>query len=295
MKKIHNILAGALLLIGSSAFAQQEGSFAFYKYHMNVINPAYSGVDGQTVITASLRNQWSGVPDAPKTQAVSFGMPLVNNLGIGVAVVNSSTFIEKQTLVNINLSYKVKMNESADLYFGVNAGANAYNVNTSGLEMYSVETDPALGSIDTFNPNFGVGALLKSEKYYVSLSVPRLVNIQNAKNDNGYATVETNRPSIYISGGYDFNLNSAGTLILKPSVLARYITDVPFSVNFSAMLQIHNNFEIGGLYRTDKAYAAMANFILNDKFIIGYAYEMSTISTMASAKNTNEILLQYKF
>ena len=60
-------------------------------------------------------------------------------------------------------------------------------------------------------------------------------------------------------------------------------------------LQIHNNFEIGGLYRTDKAYAAMANFILNDKFIIGYAYEMSTISTMASAKNTNEILLQYKF
>jgi type IX secretion system PorP/SprF family membrane protein len=295
MKKIHNILAGALLLIGSSAFAQQEGSFAFYKYHMNVINPAYSGVDGQTVITSSMRNQWSGVADAPKTQAVSFGMPLVNNLGFGVAVVNSSTFIEKQTVADINLSYKVKMNESADLYFGINAGATAFNLNTSGLEMYSVEADPALGSIHTFNPNFGVGALLKSEKYYVSLSAPKLINIQNAKNDNGYATTETNKPSIYLSGGYDFNLNSAGTLILKPSVLARYITDVPLSVNFSAMLQVHNNFEIGGLYRTDKAYAAMANFILNDKFIIGYAYEMSTISTMASAKNTNEILLQYKF
>ena len=114
--------------------------------------------------------------------------------------------------------------------------ATTFNLNTSGLEMYSVETDPAFGSINTFNPNFGVGALLKSEKYYVSLSVPRLVNIQNAKNDNGYATVETNKPRIYLSGGYDFNLNSAGTLILKPSVLARYITDVPFSVNFSAML-----------------------------------------------------------
>lgn len=295
MKKIHYILAGALLLIGGSAFAQQEGSLAFYKYHMNVINAAYSGVDDQTVITASLRNQWSGVPDAPETQAVSFGMPLVNNLGIGVAIVNTSTFIEKQTAVNINLSYKVKMNSTTDLYFGINAGANAFNLNTSGLELYSVESDPALGSISTFNPNFGAGALLKNEKYFVSLSVPRLINIQNAKNDNGYATMETNRPSIYLSGGYDFNLNSAGTLILKPSILARYITDVPFSVNFSAMLQVHKNFEIGGLYRTDKAYAAMANFILNNKFIIGYAYEMSTISTMASAKNTNEILLQYKF
>jgi len=60
-------------------------------------------------------------------------------------------------------------------------------------------------------------------------------------------------------------------------------------------LQIHTNFEVGGLYRTDKAFAIMANFILNEKFIIGYAYEMSTTPTMASAKNTNEILLQHKF
>jgi type IX secretion system PorP/SprF family membrane protein len=295
MKKIQYILAGALLFIGGSAFAQQEGSFAFYKYHMNVINPAYSGVDGQTVITTSFRNQWSGVSDAPKTQAVSFGMPLVNNLGIGTAIVNTSTFIEKQTSIDINLSYKVKMNEKADLYFGVNAGATSFDLNASGLALYGVETDPALASVHSFNPNFGAGALLKSEKYYVSLSVPKLVHIQNAKNDDGYATIETNKPSIYLSGGYDFSLNPENTFILKPSVLARYVTDVPFSVNFSAMLQIHNNFEIGGLYRTDEAFAAMANFILNKKLVIGYAYEMSTISTMASAKSTHEILLQYKF
>ncbi|MBP6460073.1 MAG: type IX secretion system membrane protein PorP/SprF [Crocinitomicaceae bacterium] len=295
MKKIHYILASVLLLIGSSVFAQQEGSFAFYKYHMNTINPAYAGVDEQTVITSSLRNQWSGIADAPKTQAVSFGMPIANNLGFGVSVVNSSTFIEKQTAFDIQLSYKVKMNENTDLYLGINAGGNTFNLNTAGLELYSVEADPAFGSIHTFNPNFGAGALLKTDKFYVSLSVPKLLNIQKGKNDNGYATVENNRPRVYLSGGYDFNLNPTGTLVLKPSILARYVTATPFSVDFSTMLQIQNNFEVGALYRTDKAYAAMANFILNKKFIIGYAYEMSAISTMASAKNTNEILLQYKF
>jgi type IX secretion system PorP/SprF family membrane protein len=295
MKKIHYILASALLLIGSSAFAQQEGTFAFYKYHMNTINPAFAGVDEQTVITSSLRNQWSGIADAPKTQAISFGMPIANNLGFGVSVVNSSTFIEKQTAVDINLSYKVKMNENTDLYFGINAGGNTFNLNTSGLELYSIEADPAFGSIHTFNPNFGAGALLKTDKFYLSLSVPKLLNIQKGKNDNGYATVENNRPRVYLSGGYDFIINQAGTLVLKPSILAKYTTATPFSLDFSTMLQIQNNFEVGALYRTDKAYAAMANFILNKKFIIGYAYEMSSISTMASAKNTNEILLQYKF
>ena len=295
MKNIHYIVATTLLLIGNSVFAQQESSFAFYKYHMNVINPAYAGVDEQTVITSSIRNQWSGIANAPKTQAVSFGMPIANNLGFGIAVVNSSTFIEKQTAVDINLSYKLKMSQNTDLYLGINAGGTNFNLNTAGLELYSVESDPAFGSIKTFNPNFGAGALLKSEKFYVSLSVPKLLHIQNAKNDNGYATLETNKPRVYLSGGYDFNLNPTGTLVLKPSVLARYATATPFSVDISTMLQIQQNFEVGALYRTDKAYAAMANFILNKKFIIGYAYEMSTISTMASAKNTNEILLQYKF
>jgi type IX secretion system PorP/SprF family membrane protein len=295
MKKIHYILASALLLICSSVFAQQEGSFAFYPYQMSLINPAYTGVDGQTIITTSVRNQWSGVADAPKTQALSFGMPLVNNLGFGVAVVNSSTFIEKQTAVNINLSYKVKMNATTDLYFGVNAGANAFNVNTAGLEMYNMEADPALGSIHTFKPNFGAGAILKNEKFYVSLSAPQLLSIESATNDNGYATVEDNRPSFYLSGGYNFDLNADKTLILKPSVLARYVTDSSFTAAFSAQLQIHDMFEVGALYRTDNAYAATANFILKNKFIIGYAYEMSAVSTMASTKNTNEIVLQYKF
>ena len=248
MKNIHYILATTLLLIGSSVFAQQESSFAFYKYHMNVINPAYAGVDEQTVITSSIRNQWSGIANAPKTQAVSFGMPIANNLGFGIAVVNSSTFIEKQTAVDINLSYKLKMSQSTDLYLGINAGGTNFNLNTAGLELYSVESDPAFGSIKTFNPNFGAGALLKSEKFYVSLSVPKLLHIQNAKNDNGYATLETNKPRIYLSGGYDFNLNPAGTLVLKPSVLARYATATPFSVDISTMLQIQQHFEVGALY-----------------------------------------------
>ncbi len=295
MKKIYHIIAGAVLFISSSVFAQQEGSFAFYKYHMNVINPAYSGVDDQTVVTSSLRSQWSGIVDAPKTQAVSFGMPLVNNLGFGISVVNSSTFIEKQTAFNVDFSYKVKMNKNTDLYLGINAGGTTYNVNSSGLELYSIDVDPAFGTIHTFNPNFGAGALLKSDKFYLSLSVPRLLNIQNAKNDNGYASVQTNRPKLYISGGYDFNLNSEGTLVLKPSILASCVTAAPYSIDFSTMLKIQNNFEIGALYRTDKAYAAMANFILYNKFIVGYAYEVSSLPAMASAKNSNEILLQYKF
>tara|TARA_R110002126_G_scaffold267123_1_gene410552 strand:- start:632 stop:1519 length:888 start_codon:yes stop_codon:yes gene_type:complete len=295
MKNIFYLLTAGTLLFSNSIIAQQANNFAFYKNQMNIINPAYVGVDNQTQITGSIRSQWTGVRDAPNTQAVSFGTPIGKNLGIGISVLNEETFVEKQTSVGIDLSYLVKLSETTDLYFGVKSGGNSFNINTSGLEFYSVDVDPAFASINSFTPNVGVGAVLKTDKYFLSLSVPKLVTFKDVKNDDGYAMVSTNRPQVYASGGYDFDLNPMGTLVLKPSFMARYTSAAPVSVDFNTMLMINNNFEIGGMYRTDKAVAAMASITVSKRLIVGFAYEVSSRSELASAKNTNEIMLQFKF
>jgi hypothetical protein len=49
------------------------------------------------------------------------------------------------------------------------------------------------------------------------------------------------------------------------------------------------------MYRTDKAYAAMATVLISNRLLFGFAYEMSTQPTLAAARNTNEILLQFRF
>jgi type IX secretion system PorP/SprF family membrane protein len=296
MKKIHKILATALLLTSSAVMAQQESVISFYRQHMNLVNPAYAGVDGMTLATSSIRKQWTGVAEAPETQTVSFGTSVGKNLGLGMTVIHDQNFVEKQTYVTVDFSYKLKMSETADVYFGIKAGGNTYNVNTSGLETYNLQSDPALGSINTFNPNLGVGALYKEGSFYVSLSIPRLFNTKKANNDEGYASLVTDRPHIYLSGGYDFPLQGEfSSLVLKPSAMLRYVSGAPVSLDLTAMLQIENNFEIGGMYRTDKAYAAMSTIRLSKRFLFGYSYEMSTQPTLAAARNTNEILLQFRF
>ena len=296
MKKINHIAILALLLTSSALFAQQESVFAFYKSHMNLVNPAYVGMNDETLWTSSLRKQWTGVANAPETQAVSFGTNLGKKLGFGITVISDKTFIEKQTYFSVDFSYKLKMSETADVYFGIKAGGNSYNVNTSGLETYNVQADPALASISTFNPNVGVGALYKEGPLYVSLSIPRLLNTKRAKNDAGYASVATDSPHIYLSGGYDVPLQGEfSSLILKPSAMLRYVSGAPVSIDFTTMLQIDKVLEIGGMYRTDKAYAAMASVLISNRLLFGFAYEMSTSPALASARNTNEILLQFKF
>jgi hypothetical protein len=77
---------------------------------MNVINPAYAGVDNQTQISGSIRSHnGRKFKDSPQTQSSFFGTSLGKNLGFGISVLNDQTFIEKQTSVGIDLSYLVQL------------------------------------------------------------------------------------------------------------------------------------------------------------------------------------------
>jgi len=266
-----------------------------YRNHMNMLNPAYVGVDGETTVAASVRNQWSGIEDAPATQAASFGTTSGKNLGYGISLVHNNTGGDylKTTVVGIDFSYKVKMDTALDLYLGLKAGGSFFNTNFNGA--VGAIGDNALVSSTTFNPNVGVGALLKSKKFFMSLSIPRLLNTENARNIENFTNIPVNRPHVYWSTGYDINLNSDATLVLKPSFLLRYVNGAPTAFDFNTMLQIQSYLEVGGMYRTTNpdAYAGIINITLSKRLVVGYAYEVS--GDIVGARNTNEFLLKFKF
>ncbi|UPZ17859.1 type IX secretion system membrane protein PorP/SprF [Flavobacterium humidisoli] len=296
MKKINYILTGTLLLFSGVSFSQQDASFTQYRYHMNSINPAYAAIGEETAIASSLRDQWTGVPDAPLAQCVSFETPIALNTGIGLSILSDKTFMEKQTFVGIDFSYKMKLNPALDLYFGLKAGGNFYSVNTSGLDTYNIQSDPALVSYSNFNPNIGLGFVLKNEKYYVSLSVPRMLSAERVRNESGYAVMASDRAHWYLSGGYDFELKSSIALLaLKPSIMVRYVSNAPVSADFNAMLGINEVFEIGAMYRTDQAFGILTDFTVNKRLLLGYSYEWITRPSLGSARGTYELLLRYKF
>jgi len=292
MKTLYKLNAVLLFFFAAFAYGQQETNFTIYRNNMNIINPAYAGADGETIISNSFKSQWAGVKDAPETQAVSFGTPTGKRLGIGLSVINDKTFVEKQTSVFADFSYLIPMNETLDLYLGVKAGGNFYDVNVNGLQTYNVSPDPSLVNISRFNPNFGIGAYLKHEKYYISLSSPKMLSTQRAKNQDGVATVASDRPHIYLSGGYDIKLN--GNFILKPSTLFRYVNGAPTSLDITGVLNYKKQFELGAAYRTDKAISGLATIKVNNWLDFGYAYEHSLRDEIASVTNgTHEFYLRF--
>lgn len=289
------ILLGLLLLTSSKLLAQQESLITFYKNHLNLVNPAFVGVEKETSVQSTIRQQWVGISEAPSTQAISLMMPLKSkNLSLGFSFTQDKVFIEKQSFVAIDFSYKVTLSSALDLHMGIKAGGNNYEVNTKGLQTYNVIMDPSLEPISRFNPNVGVGFYLKHDKYYVSLSTPKMLNTERAKNENGYATVATDRVHYYLSSGYNFTLSPNVDLV--PSFMVRYVNGAPFSVDFTATTVIDKAFHLGATYRTDNSIAGITKFDITKKIALGYAYEYSLRrELLGRANGSNEFYLQYKF
>jgi len=295
MKLYKNIFGVVLLLVCGSLYAQQEPNYSLYRYTMNVINPAYAGADGTSSLVGSFRSQWVNVQNAPETQSFFYQTPLSDKVGLGVSVVNDQVFIENRTSFVVDFSYKVQINEGTNLFLGLKAGGNTYNIDRMGLSDLDFPSDPALGNIDTgFNPTFGFGAHLANDDYFVSLSVPRILLNNRVVNDNGVVISGNDKAHVYLSGGYNFDFSP--NVEFRPSAMMRFVGGSPFSMDITAAFRFYERFEIGALYRTDDAFAGVMMLNLADWMDLGYAYETATGNDISNVSDgTHEILVRFIF
>ncbi len=278
------------ILISGVALSQQETNYNLYRYTMNIVNPAYAGADSNYNFTANIRGQWINIKDAPKTQSFFYSQPLGENIGIGVSFVSDQVFIERQTSFNLDVSYKLKVFETANLFFGIKAGGSSYNLDTADI----ITPDPALNTLNTgFKPNIGAGIYLKHDNYFVALSVPSLFSNKRIENNSGIITQATEEAHVYFSSGYNFKFKN--DIEFRPSIMTRYVSGAPISSDLTAAVRFLERFEIGASYRTDGAYTGFAMINLAEWFAVGFSYENSTRSEISNNNNgTQEVLLQFK-
>ncbi|WP_339840220.1 type IX secretion system membrane protein PorP/SprF [uncultured Maribacter sp.] len=290
--KISNIYIVLFALFSLNAMAQQDPSFIFYRYNMNFVNPAYAGAEKKTEFGANVRSQWSGVNGAPETQSFLVGTYLGRSVGLGLSIINDKTFIETQTSVALDFSYQVQWDRYTNIYFGLKASGNSYNANTDGLITFDIQSDPSLMNIDGgITPNLGAGIYFQNRRLSLSISLPKILKPKRLEQDGGSARLGRNRLHMYLMGAYDIEINE--NLILKPSSMIRYVESAPLSIDLTIALRFNEIFELGAAYRLDEGFAGFLLFNLADSLDIGYAYEASINSTLASSNNgTHELFLK---
>lgn len=273
--------------------AQQDPNFTLYNFNMNVINPAYAGSTNSKEINLSHRSQWLGVDNAPNTQTLSYSMPLKNNLGLGISMVNDKVFILSETDIAIDVSYKLKVSETHDLFFGVKAGGGFINIDLNNAG--AAGNDPLFTANQSFfNPHLGAGLYLKHKKYYVTLSTPNFLNGKRYEKKGNTPRAAVDNMHVYLGTGYTFTLSE--DYQLTPAVMMRHVNGAPTSYDVSSTLKMYQKFSLGANYRLDEMFSvfSLVQVLNNLKFGVAYDFTTSDVDVVG-ADNSLELILKYKF
>ena len=285
------ILIFAFILTCYTSFAQQDAQYTQYMFNTINVNPAYAGSRGVMSLFLLHRTQWVGLDGAPVTNTFSLNTPINNsNIGLGLSFVNDKIGPTNDNTISVDVSYSLKASEDYKLSFGLKASGNVFNLDVNRLNPADAN-DPNLQNFNSkFSPNFGAGVYLHSEKLYLGLSVPNL--LQTSKYNDVDVAVFKERMNFYVIGGYVFNLSP--DIKFKPAFLTKMVTGSPLQVDASANFLFFDKLMLGGAYRWDAAVSALAGFQVTDGLFIGYSYDMETTRLRNNNSGSHEIFLRFE-
>lgn len=282
MKKI--LLAIAFLISAINVQAQVDPLYAQYLTNPLTINPAYTGLNNNLNMSVSYRKQWAGFEGSPTTANVSAHTSLKNDrMGVGAIFVSDRIGSNKNMEAHVTYSYKIKAGNST-FAFGLQAGFINFRSNSAELNPFD-PMDPAFSNdVNVTRPSFGAGAIVRSERYFIGLSAPRL--LANAVDIGG---VETKLYSqhYYLVGAYVFNLSER--LRFKPSVLLKGVKGSPLSLDYNASFNLDEKYTIGLFARNLNTCGLLAQIRFAEAYRLAYTFETPLNNSVESRFTSHEL------
>ena len=222
MRKILT-LAVFLFLFSYSSFGQQDAMYTQYMFNSLVYNPAYAGSNGHMAITLLHRSQWWNVPGAPSSQTFTVHSPLTNErVGLGLSVSHDVIGPTSSIDANISYSYHIPIGK-AKLSIGLQGGAMNYRTDLSKLDIDDIQDDAfSENDINYWLPNFGAGLYFYTEKFYLGVSSPRLIQYDLRKENLNTSIWAKQYRHFYLASGLALPLNGQ-SLVFKPSILVKSV------------------------------------------------------------------------
>ena len=283
------------LVFARASYAQQDPMYTQYMENLMTINPAYAGSKDLLSMMVVSRNQWVSMADAPVTRTFAIHSPVTNtNMGLGLSFLSDQIWPIKQTGMYVDYSYILKFSNRRNLALGLKAGVNFYEAGIAGLQTNEPGDPVFANDINrNFLPNLGVGAFFHTDRYYLGLSVPKL--IKNSINKNGIATEQYNKEEVHLffMAGYVFDVNRI--VKFKPSVLTKFVMNAPVSFDLNGTFLFYDRLWLGAMYRLGDSFGGLFQLQVTNQVKIGYSYDLSISKLSAYNRGTHEIMVNFDF
>ncbi|HWK57004.1 MAG TPA: PorP/SprF family type IX secretion system membrane protein [Parapedobacter sp.] len=285
------LITAGILALATATHGQQAMTHTQHGELRTVVNPAASLMAQGGEVSMIGRRQWVGVEGAPTvfwgSGHVGFG-----SLGAtaGLNIRHESLAVEKLTEAGAFFAKSVRISETEYVGLSLNAGISYLDGRFSQLD----PMDPAFREdVRETDALVGFGVMLyRPERYYVGLSLPRLMlGSLGVDSDSRYDF----RNVYHLTAGALFPLGT--DFHLRPSLLVTYAENLRPQAEASALVFIKEVFGIGVNVRSYGELAGMAQFNFGG-FGLGYSYQFNPGSEPLNRRisnTTHEIGLRYRF
>lgn len=328
-----SLLVLVVLAAGTQVMGQQRPHYTQYILNNYVLNPALSGIENYTDVKMSMRDQWVGLNGAPKTtyltvhapigkkdyrtSATSYDVPGQNprgsyywenytaaepHHGIGMSLVNDRTGSFNRFTANLSYAYHLGLSPTTNLAAGFAAGITNVSIDRSKHDFTGNgdPIDPATGAslsgeLNRIRPDISFGLWLYSKNYFIGASAQQIIPQKLVFTDDAaFLTKGRLIPHIFFTAGYRFLMTEDINVI--PSVMVKYIkgsSNLGFQPELNVKMQYRDLLWLGGSYRYQNGYAAMAGLNVGNTMNVGYAYDFTTTALNTVSKGTHEFIVGF--
>lgn len=316
------LIFSLLLVIPLYGRAQQKPQYTQYIFNNYLLNPALSGMENYTDLKIGHRQQWQGINGAPTTTFISANMVLGDKYlwrnalslpengdppmgrlytqnytaspahhGIGLIGMNDKAGPLSFLDLALTYAYHLKLNNALNLSLGTAVGISRASINVNELNLEN-PSDPALSNAGKaqLNPDLSVGLWLYGARFFAGASVQQLL-----QREIGFSSVSNGGKEVshfFVTTGYKLFIDDEISAV--PSVMIKKVGNIPISYDANLKVSFRDRFWVGGSYRKQDSFAALAGVNFSNVFNITYSYDYATSRLRSYTSGSHEIVLGFQ-
>ncbi len=284
-----------VMLIPFKGFGQQDPVYTQYMNNLLTFQPAYIGMSDNYNFTLLSRQQWVGFDGAPETTTFTAQVPFSEyNMGVGLSVIHDKYGPVRQDAVYFDFAYHFPVSDAINCSLGIMGGGNFYKAFVSELTTHDPNDPLAIQDITgKFQPNIGTGVLFSAEKYFLGISVPKLLK-NTITTDTGSPLYHNDLNFYGMFGCEIFKDNFK----LKPNIFYRWNENNPALIDININAIFYDVFCLGATYRYNNSFGFLFQIypFRDERFApikIGMAYDLTTFHSSQVNSGTYELMISF--
>jgi len=297
MKKI--ALFFVSICLGATSYSQQLPQITQHMINNYAINPAVAGMYDYYQAKTTIRSQWVGITDAPRTTILSIYGKKSERVGLGGLVFNDKTGPTSRIGGAASYTYSFPMTQSVKMSFALSGGFTQFKITKNGLNPQVKEDSYMQGDVVRSTPDATFGFNVYGDKWYFGAAIPQLLSMNlnliddDFKEDYNMKSEAELVRHIYVLGAYKHSFNPFWSI--EPSLLLKGVKAAPLQADFGVKTTYDDRLWFGMDYRNNGEMAVLLGYSIKERYIIGYSYDIPSSDMSIISSGSHEFMLGIRF